>query len=366
MARRTPFYDKHIEAGGRMVEFAGFDMPIQYEGIRQEHAACRSAAGLFDVSHMGEVFFRGPKAVDALDWLLSNNVRSVEVGQAQYNLMCNKTGGVVDDVVIYRLGEQEYMVCVNAANREKDFAWMVENNPCADGVEILDEGDAWAQIAIQGRQGQAILGTLTDIDLSALAGFRLTRGTVAGVDGCIIARTGYTGEDGFEVFIPAGQAPPVWDAVVAAGEPLGLKPVGLGARDTLRLEVRYSLYGHELTDETHPIAARLGWVTKLTKEGGFLGADVIAEQKPGLTHMLAGVVIDGKRIPREGYRVLGPDGQDIGWVTSGTKSPSLGYGVALCYVQKPFHKIGTELVIDVRGRQAPAKVVKGPFYQRDY
>ncbi|TNE92902.1 MAG: glycine cleavage system aminomethyltransferase GcvT [Deltaproteobacteria bacterium] len=358
--RRTPLYDRHVELGARIVEFAGFEMPVQYSGLKEEHERVRSAVGLFDVSHMGEIRVRGPKALEAVEWLCSNHNAPLEVGQAQYNVMCNEAGGVVDDLVVYRMGEEDFILCVNAANRDKDFAWVVKHGS-RDGAEITDEGDDWAQIAVQGPKAQATLAKLTDVDLASIATYRFARGTVAGVADCIVARTGYTGEDGFEVFAPAQAAVMVWDALLDAGEEFGVLPIGLGARDTLRLEVRYCLYGHELDDETSPLQAGLGWITKL--EHDFLGADAVRARKGKATHRLAGLVIEGKRIAREGMSIV-HEGEVVGHVTSGTRSPSLGIGIALAYVRSDLARIGTELTIDVRGREATARVVKGPFYTR--
>ncbi|NCG21711.1 MAG: glycine cleavage system aminomethyltransferase GcvT [Rhodobacterales bacterium] len=356
--RTTPFTSKHVEAGARMVPFAGFSMPVQYSGLKAEHLQVRASVGLFDVSHMGEVWFRGPKAEDALMWLLSNAIRRIPTGGAQYNAMCNTEGGVVDDVFVYKVGPEEFMVCVNAANREKDFAWMIANNP--HGADIVDEGDGWAQIAIQGPKGVEVADKLTNHDLASMKRHRLVMGTFAGVEGCIMARTGYTGEDGFEVFIPSVNAAPVWDAVLTAGEEFGILPIGLGARDTLRLEVGNCLYGHELTDTTTPLQAGLGWVTKLRKPGGFIGAEAIAARKDGEPRKLVKLRMTGKRIAREHMPVL--FGEDVvGEVTSGTKGPSVGEGIALAYVDVAHTEPGTELVVDVRGRPATAVVHAGSF-----
>ncbi len=356
--RTTPFTSKHIEAGARMVPFAGFSMPVQYAGLKAEHLQVRASVGLFDVSHMGEVWFRGPKAEDALMWLLSNAIRRIPVGGAQYNAMCNARGGVVDDVFVYKVGPENFMVCVNAANREKDFAWMTANNP--HGADITDEGDDWAQIAIQGPEGAAVANALTDADLLSMKRHTLVVGTFAGVDGCIMARTGYTGEDGFEVFIPASAATPVWDAVLEAGAAQGIVPVGLGARDTLRLEAGNCLYGHELNDDTTPLQAGLGWITKLRKPGGFIGSDAIAARKASEPRKLVKLRMTGKRIAREHMPVLLGD-VVVGEVTSGTRGPSVGEGIALAYVDIAHTEPGTELVVDVRGRPAPAVVHHGPF-----
>lgn len=360
MLRRTPFHDRHVALGARMVPFAGFDMPVQYSGIVEEHQRVRQAAGLFDVSHMGEIRFRGPKALDAVQWLVSNDVSKAAIGEAQYSVVCNASGGIVDDVFVYRIAEDDLLVCVNAANRAKDFSWFQEHLRFRDGCTMVDEGDAWAQLALQGPAAAQVLQRLTPADLSGVPRRRFVVGEVAGVSGVIIARTGYTGEDGFELFIPAGEAHPLWDALLAAGRPEGVLPIGLGARDTLRLEARNCLYGHEINDETSPYQARLGWVVKLDKPGGFLGADALRVRREADEPRLAGLMVEAKRIPREGMAVLAA-GEVVGHITSGTLAPSLGRGIALAYLRKPHGRPGNRLMIDVRGKEAEAVVVDGPF-----
>lgn len=344
-----------------MVPFAGFDMPVQYKGVREEHLQTRASAGLFDVSHMGEVRFRGPNAESALSWLLSNAVRRMEPGEAQYNAMCNERGGIVDDVFVYRVSGDDFVVCVNAANRDKDFAWMVAHNP--HGAEIVDEGDAWAQLAIQGPKAVDVVDRLVGFDAPSMPRHRFRIDAFAGVPGCMIARTGYTGEDGFEVFIPAERAHPLWDEVLAAGSAESIAPIGLGARDTLRLEVRNALYGHELTDDTSPLQAGLGWIVKLQKPGGFIGSDAIAARKATDRDVLVGMVIDGKRIARDGMDVLA-GGAKVGRVTSGTFAPSVERAVCIAYVDRDHAATGNRLVIDVRGNEAVGVIVDGPFHQR--
>lgn len=356
--RRTPFYDHHVTAGARMVPFAGFEMPVTYAGLKEEHLATRGAVGLFDVSHMGEVRVRGPRAEDALMWLLSNAIKRIEPGAAQYNAMCNEHGGVVDDVFVYRLAADDFMVCVNAANRAKDFAWMQANNP--HGAELVDEGDDWAQLAIQGPRGVDVVDQLVDFDAAAVERHRFERAAFAGIEGCIVARTGYTGEDGFEVFLPAQQAAAAWPRVLEAGAGVGIQPVGLGARDTLRLEVRNCLYGHELDDQTSPLQAGLGWIVKLRKPGGFIGSERIAARRETDAQRLVGLVMQGKRIARDGM-VVTAGGEPVGRITSGTLGPSVGKPVALAYVDAACQAPGTELVVDVRGREAVGTVVEGSF-----
>ncbi len=355
--RRTPLYGRHVEAGARMVPFAGYEMPVQYGGLSEEHRRVREAVGLFDVSHMGEIRVRGAGARAALQWLLTNAVLRVKDGQAQYNLLCNHEGGVVDDTVIYRLAEDDFLVCVNAANREKDLAWICEHNP-EPGVSIEDESDAWVQIAVQGPRGPEVAASLAEPGLLALKRYRFTTGRFAGVDGCIVARTGYTGEDGFEVFCPADRGVEVWDALLEAGAPHGILPCGLGARNTLRLEARMCLYGHELDEDHSPLAAGLGWATKLRKPGGFLGRDGILARKD--EPVLVGFVMTDRRIARDGM-VITVEGRPVGKVTSGSRSPSTGKAIGLAYVEPEVAAPGTSIDVDVRGKIGRARITDADF-----
>jgi aminomethyltransferase len=360
--KRTPFFEHHQAAGGRLIDFGGWELPVSYAGIIEEHKQVRERVGLFDVSHMGEVFLRGPSALAAIRHLITNNLE-VPNGHAQYTAMCNPEGGIVDDLIVYRLSDEEVLVCVNAANREKDFAWMRDNNPCAD-VVVEDESDAWAQVAVQGRNAEAVLDGITDADLSAVPFFGVVRGTVGGVSGCIIARTGYTGEDGFEVFMPAADAAAAWPAILEAGAPYGIQPIGLGARDTLRLEAKLMLYGNDIDDSTTPLEAGLGWVTKFDKPD-FIGKSALEAQKEaGLARRLVCMIVE-KRIARSHCPILA-EGEVVGEVTSGTKSPSVEANIALGYVPRRFARPGTRLQVDIRGRMADAEVVKPPFYKRPY
>lgn len=341
-----------------MVPFAGFELPVQYGGIKDEHLQVRRSVGLFDVSHMGEVRVRGPRAEDALSWLLSNAVRRIPEGGAQYNALCNERGGMVDDVFVYKLSGEDFLVCVNAANRTKDFEWMTAHNPHPREAVFTDEGEEWAQIAIQGPDAVHVASLLTPAPIGRLERHRFVVATFAGVEGCLVARTGYTGEDGFEVFIPAGRAEPVWPAVLDAGASFGILPCGLGARDTLRLEAGNCLYGHELDDDTTPLMAGLGWIVKLQKPGGFLGAQAIASRRD--PRRLVNLVVEGKRIPREHMDVR-LEGKVVGRTTSGTLGPSLERGIAMAYVDRDHAEPGTSLAIDIRGRETPAVVHRGPF-----
>jgi len=359
MAQRTPLHDVHVRAGARMVEFAGWVMPVQYAGILAEHEAVRERAGLFDVSHMGEVIFRGPKALASLQRLFTNDLARCQDGQAQYGALCREGGGIVDDVVVYRRSAEDLLVCVNAANRQKDFDWLHGH---AFGADVTNESDAWGQLALQGPLAPEVVQKLTSVRLSSVGTYRFTEGDVAGVR-CMLARTGYTGEDGFELFCAAEAAPRLWAALMDAGQPEGVQPCGLGARDSLRLEMAYRLYGQDMDDGTTPLEAGLGWVVKLDK-GDFVGREALVKQKEaGLSRKLVGFVLTEPGIPRHGYPVL-QEGKPVGTVTSGTKSPSLGTAIGLAYVPPALAAEGSTFAVEIRGRPAAAKVVKTPFYAR--
>ncbi len=356
--KRTPLYEEHLKSNARMVSFAGWEMPIQYKGLREEHDGVRGKVGLFDVSHMGEIFVRGPKSLETLQWLTSNDVSKLQAGQAHYSLLTNPKGGIVDDIIIYCLAPaSEYLVCVNAANIDKDFKWMVANNK---GADIKNESAQWSQIAIQGPKAIELMDKIFSGAVSAMKSFTFIESKYDGAK-IYIARTGYTGEDGGEIFVPNAQAASLWRRLLTDGEKLGVQPIGLGARDTLRTEMKYSLYGHEITDETDPISAGLGWVVKLEK-GHFIGSDIIARvkaEKP--KRKLVGFKMIDKGIPREGYALFSFDTQEIGKVTSGTMSPTLNEGIGIGYVPAELSNVGTELLIDIRGRKAKIVVVKTPF-----
>ena len=359
MALRTPLYEAHVAAGARMVEFAGWDMPVQYAGILAEHEAVRERAGLFDVSHMGEVVFRGPKALEALSRVFTNDVGKVVDGQAQYGCLCRESGGIVDDVVVYRRGAEDVLVCVNAGNRKKDFEWLAGH---AGGADVKNESDDWAQLALQGPLAAQLLQRLTKVNLSQMRSYRFAPGEVAGIP-CLVARTGYTGEDGFELFCESARGPALWDALLEAGKPEKIQPAGLGARDSLRLEMAYRLYGSDMDDSTTPLEAGLAWVVKLDK-GEFVGREALLRQREqGLARKLVGFTLTDPGIPRHGYPVL-QDGRKVGDVTSGTKSPSLGTSVGLAYVPTALAAEGSTFAVEIRGRPAAARVVKTPFYVR--
>ncbi len=359
MTLRTPLYDRHVRAGARMVEFAGWEMPVQYAGILDEHEAVRTRVGLFDVSHMGEVVFRGPKALEALNRAFTNDLRQAADGQAQYGCLCRESGGIVDDVVVYRRAADDLLVCVNAANRAKDLDWLRAH---AGGADVANESDDWAQLALQGPLAAQLLQRLTKVNLSALKTYRFAPGEVAGIP-CLVARTGYTGEDGFEIFSPAARGPEIWDTLLDSGRPEKIQPCGLGARDSLRLEMAYRLYGSDMDDGTTPLEAGLAWVVKLDK-GDFVGRDALVKQKAaGVPRKLVGFTLTDPGIARHGYPVL-QDGRKVGDVTSGTKSPSLGIPIGLAYVPTALAAEGSAFAVEIRGRAVTARVVKTPFYTR--
>jgi aminomethyltransferase len=355
MALRTPLYGRHLAAGARMVEFAGFDMPVQYQGVLEEHAAVREGAGIFDVSHMGEVAVEGDGALDSAQKLVTNDLSRCADGQAQYSALCNERGGVIDDVIVYRFSPRRLFVCVNASGREKDFAWMREH--AAAGTEVSQRSDDWAQVAVQGPRAPAIVDSLCEPRVLDLGYYHFREAKVAGVPGCIVARTGYTGEDGFEVFCPPDGAERIWDAFVSRG----VVPCGLGARDSLRLEVAYRLYGNDLDEEHTPLEAGLGWIVKLDKPGGFIGADALRNQKAeGLRRKLAGFKLVGKGIARHGYPAL-EGGRRVGEVTSGTMSPVLKEAIGLAWLPTALAKEGTRFEVEIRQKPVAAEVVKTPF-----
>lgn len=358
-ARRTPLYAAHLRRGARMVAFAGWEMPVYYAGILEEHRAVRERAGLFDVSHMGEVEVRGAGALEACQRLVTNDVAKLAVGASQYAVLCRPTGGIVDDVIYTRTAEDRYFFCVNASNQQKDFEWIREHRGDA---EVENRSDEFAQLALQGPRAAAILQHLTPIELDDLRSFTSAEGEVAGAR-ALVSRTGYTGEDGFEIYISPTDAEALWEALLEVGAGDGLVPVGLGARDTLRLEKGLMLYGNDIDDETSPLEAGLGWVVKLEK-GDFIGRDVLLRQKSeGVARRLVGLQVEGGAPPRHGYRVLAA-GQPVGVVTSGTKSPTLGVGVALARIEASASRGDDGLAVEIRSRQHPARIVPLPFVPR--
>lgn len=362
--RRTPLHDGHVTLGARLVPFAGWEMPIQYPaGIVAEHRTVRGGVGLFDLSHMGELLFRGDDALACVDRLMSSDIAGLKVGQARYGLLCNERGTIVDDVIAYRVAADEVLLVVNAANVEKDARHVRAHLPTA--VAFEDVSLETALIAVQGPRAAVLLSSVTDLEIreasiEALPPFGVTRGRVGGVR-ATIARTGYTGEDGFEVFVPWDRAASPWNRLLAAGATLGVAPIGLGARDTLRLEARFSLYGNEIDETTDPIEAGLAWTCNLDKD--FVGRDAIAAAKErGPRRRIAGLVCEGG-VPRHGHEVVS-DGRVVGRVTSGTHGPTVGRNIALAYVSTPLAKVGTALAVRIRDRDVAATVVKTPFYRR--
>lgn len=359
MDKKTPFYDKIREAGGRMVPFAGYQMPVQFEGLMAEHQRVRSSVGVFDVSHMGRVEVKGKDALAFLNHLVTNEVAGLELYQALYTPMCYPSGGIVDDLLIYRLPDH-YFVVVNAANNEKDQAWMREQ-AAGFNVEIIDRTDAMAQLAVQGPKAEEVLKKLTSADLAPIGFYRGFQTDLAEVK-MFISRTGYTGEDGFELYFPREHANLIWDKLFEAGKPEGIGPIGLGARDTLRLEMKYALYGNDIDQTTNPVEAGLGWVVKFEKPD-FIARDVLLKVKEETpSRRLVCLEVQGSGIPRPHDVILG-DGEELGHVTSGTFSPSLRKGIALGYVKRGHTKSGTELLIRTRRGEVPAVIVKPPFYK---
>lgn len=359
MPRQTPLSAAHRKLGARMVEFAGWEMPVVYSSVIAEHQAVRQAAGLFDVSHMGEIEFRGPGALEDANRLITNDLSRAADGQALYAGLLNERGGFVDDVVAYRFSPQHILLCVNAANREKDVEWMRRQ---ARQVQPLDRSDEFAQIAVQGPKAAAIVQKLCQLDLASIGTYRFTTGRVAQVE-CIISRTGYTGEDGFELYCAPQEAERLWFALLEAGKPEGLQPAGLGARDSLRTEMRYALHGQDIDEEHTPLEAGLGWIVKLDK-GDFIGAEALRRQKAeGVKRKLVGFELTEPGIPRPHYPIL-KDGQRVGEVTSGTMGPAVKKAIGIGYVPPELSAEGCTFHVEIRGRQVAAKVVKTPFWKR--
>lgn len=356
--KRTPLYEDHLAVGAKMIAFAGWEMPVQYEGIKTEHLHVRSQVGIFDVSHMGEIRFLGPQALSSLEWMTTNFVGKLKKGQAQYSLIPNAEGGVVDDIIIYCIEpNSEYLVCVNAANIEKDYQHFLKNNK---GAEIKNESSSWGQIALQGPRAFEVLGKIFSNNVKNIKPFHFEFFEFEGKQ-AMVARTGYTGEEGVEIFIPADKVSTLWKTLLK--EEI-VKPIGLGARDTLRLEMKYPLYGHELSDNTNPYEAGLGWVVK-PMDKDFLGSKIIVDRKEqGLNRKMIGLEVLGRGIPREGYKVFSFDNKELGEVTSGTMSPSLNKAIGIAYVQKKYAEIGAEVKVEIHNKLVDAKVVETPFVKR--
>lgn len=358
--QKTVLNEIHRQLGAKMVPFAGFDMPVEYSGINTEHIAVRQAAGIFDVSHMGEFWVKGPQAQKLIQFVTSNDVSVLPVGKAQYSCLPNRKGGIVDDLIVYHYEEEKYMLVVNASNTEKDWKWINENN--SFGAELENASDKISLLAVQGPKASDILQKLTSIDLASVPYYSFAVGKVANAENVIVSNTGYTGSGGFELYVFNQQAPDLWNAVMEAGKEFGLLPAGLGARDTLRLEAGFPLYGNDLDDSTSPIEAGLGWITKLVEGNDFISRELFEKQKTeGVEKRLKGFVLLERGIPRHGYEIVDGEGNVIGSVTSGTMSPMLKQGIGMGYLKKGFWKPETEIFIRIRNKDVKAKLVKPPF-----
>ena len=358
--KTTPFTEKHIALGAKMHEFAGYNMPIEYSGIIDEHLTVCQAVGVFDVSHMGEFWVKVPHALEFIQQVTSNNAAVLTPGKVQYTCFPNETGGIVDDLLVYAYEPEKYMLVVNAANIEKDWNWCVSHNQV--GAELENSSDHIGQLAVQGPKALATLQKLTSVDLSAIPYYTFCTGELAGVKNVIISNTGYTGAGGFELYFYPQDAMTIWDAVFRAGEEFGIKPIGLGARDTLRLEMGFCLYGNDIDDTTSPLEAGLGWITKFVDGKNFTNRAALERQKAeGVTRKLVGFEMIDRGIPRHGYTLTDAEGNEIGHVTSGTMSPIRKIGIGMGYVKAEYAKPGTEIWLDNRGRKLKAQVVKPPF-----
>jgi len=358
--KNTALTEKHISLGAKMVPFAGYNMPVQYEGINAEHATVRNAVGVFDVSHMGEFILKGENALDLIQRVTSNDASKLHDGKVQYSCLPNEDGGIVDDLLVYRIDEKTYMLVVNASNIDKDWNWIQKYNTA--NVEMHNISDKTSLLAVQGPKAADALQSLTDIDLASMEYYTFKKGTFAGIDNVVVSATGYTGAGGFEVYFENEHADKMWEAIFNAGAEYGIKPIGLAARDTLRLEMGFCLYGNDIDDTTSPIEAGLGWITKFTKP--FTNSEALQAQKEaGVTRKLIGFEMIDRGIPRHDYPIVDVDGNVIGKVTSGTQSPSLQKAIGMGYVTKEFAKESTEIFIDIRNNKIKAKVVKFPFYK---
>ncbi|SMG47393.1 glycine cleavage system aminomethyltransferase GcvT [Sphingobacterium psychroaquaticum] len=358
MSKNTALTEHHIKLGAKMVPFAGFNMPVQYSGINDEHETVRQGVGVFDVSHMGEFILKGEKALDLIQKISSNDASKLYDGKVQYAYIPNETGGVIDDFLIYRIDEQTYFLVVNASNIEKDWNWISKFNTF--GVDMKNISDNTSLFAVQGPKAADALQSLTELELAPMEYYTFQKGTFAGVDNVLISATGYTGAGGFEIYVANEDAQKVWDAIFEAGAPYGIKPIGLGARDTLRLEMGFCLYGNDIDDNTSPLAAGLGWVTKFTKD--FVNSEALkAEKEKGVSQKLVGFEMIDRGIPRHDYEIVDAEGNKIGRVTSGTQSPTLKKSIGLGYVDNAFTKEGTEIFISIRNQSVKAVVKKPPF-----
>jgi aminomethyltransferase len=356
--KKTALYQIHKELGAKIVPFAGYEMPLQYSGLTDEHMAVRESVGIFDVSHMGEFIIKGEGALDLIQKVSTNDAAKLEPGKVQYSCMPNGKGGIVDDLLIYQLGENSYMLVVNASNIKKDWDWISSHN--SFGADMEDISDRTTLLAVQGPKAAEALQSLTDIKLSEMKYYTFEKGRFAGRDNILVSATGYTGSGGFEIYFDNKEAEHIWSEIMKAGEPFNIKPAGLGARDTLRLEKGFCLYGNDIDDTTSPIAAGLGWITKFTKD--FVDADHLKQQKDeGVKQKLAAFKMIDRGIPRQGYPIQDGEGNTVGKVTSGTSSPSLKQGIGLGYIDSELAKAGEEIYVEIRNKPLKAEVVKLPF-----
>ena len=359
--KTTALTETHIALGAKMVPFAGYNMPVSYQGVNIEHETVRKGVGVFDVSHMGEFLIEGPNALELVQKVSSNDASKLTIGKAQYSCMPNTNGGIVDDLIIYRIKEETYLLVVNASNIEKDWDHISHYNT-AIGAEMKNISDQYSLLAIQGSKAVEAMQALSSHDLSAIKFYNFVVGDFAGIEHVIISATGYTGSGGFEIYCKNSEVQQVWDKVLEAGSAFGIQPIGLAARDTLRLEMGYCLYGNDIDDTTSPFEAGLGWITKFTKD--FVNSEALADEKQRTPERkLVGFELDEKGIPRQGYDIVDSNGQKIGQVTSGTMSPSLSQGIGLGYVPQVFSTPGSKIHIQIRKKRVPATVVKPPFYK---
>lgn len=358
--KQTPLYSLHVDAGARMVPFAGYQMPVEYSGITSEHLAVRNAAGLFDVSHMGEIWVKGTNSLAYLQKITSNDVAQLKPGKIQYTYFPNGRGGIIDDLLVYQYSDEKYMLVVNASNIQKDWDWCVQHK--IDGVELENASDKMSLLALQGPKSVEILQQITNVDLQSMHSYTFLVGNVAGISEVIISKTGYTGESGFELYINNPDAVKLWQKIIQVGEPYGLIPAGLGARDTLRLEMGYCLYGNDIDDTTSPIAAGLSWITKFSDGKEFVDREqLLNEKKNGTAQLLKGFKMVDRAIPRQGYQLVNEKGKEIGVVTSGTMSPVIKQGIGLGYIQKEYATVGTKIFVRIRNKDVAAEITKTPF-----
>ena len=360
--KKTAFYDYHLALGAKMVPFAGFEMPVEYAGVKQEHINVRKNLGVFDVSHMGEIWVKGPAAFALVQKLTSNDIQKLNPGGIQYTCFPNESGGIVDDLLVYYYDREKYLLVVNASNLEKDYQWIIDHNQ--EGAEVENASDHIAQLAVQGPRAVELLQKLTDLDLKAIPYYHFVSGAIAGAKEVIISNTGYTGAGGFELYMYLEDAAGIWEKLFEAGKEMGIEAAGLASRDTLRLEMGFCLYGNDINETTSPLEAGLGWITKFTEGNDFINRKALEEQKAsGLTRRLVGFELNERGIPRQHYSILDAEGNEIGEVSSGTMSPMLGKGIGMGYVNIEHAAVGTEIYIGVRNKKLSATVVRPPFYK---